>query len=53
MDEMVGKNQALEKNITRLEMGSEKLKSESHREMDAKDTEFSEVRAQMSRRVRF
>ena len=51
MDELTTKNQCLEKNATRVEMASERLKLESHREIDAKENELSEIRAQMSRRV--
>lgn len=52
MDEVSAKNQSLEQNITRLEMASERLKAETHRESDAKENELSEIRAQMNRRVR-
>uniref|UniRef100_A0A914C202 Myosin XVIIIA n=1 Tax=Acrobeloides nanus TaxID=290746 RepID=A0A914C202_9BILA len=52
LDELTTKNQCLEKNATRVEMASERLKLESHREIDAKENELSEIRAQMSRRLR-
>lgn len=43
----------LEQNVTRLEMSGERARSDASRELDAKETEISELRAQYHRRVGF
>lgn len=50
---MAGTNQQLQQQITRLEMGAERLKADLARESTTKETEIDEIRGQYQRRVGF
>uniref|UniRef100_A0A158R4R5 Unconventional myosin-XVIIIa n=1 Tax=Syphacia muris TaxID=451379 RepID=A0A158R4R5_9BILA len=52
LDELQGKVQSLQQTVTRLEMAAERARSERTRDMDAKESEIDEIRAQYQRRVR-
>jgi chromosome segregation ATPase len=52
LEETLQRNQSLEQTITRLEIGLERAKTEAQRELNAKDTEITELRAQYQRRLR-
>ncbi|KAH7731033.1 Myosin head [Aphelenchoides avenae] len=52
LDECVTKNMSLEKNVTRLEMGAERSRADLQREVDSKESELADVRAQFQRRLR-
>lgn len=50
---MRGKTLSLQQSVTRLEMAAERVRSERTRDLDAKEAEIDELRAQHQRRVRF
>ncbi|VDL76832.1 unnamed protein product [Nippostrongylus brasiliensis] len=52
LDDLAGTNQQLQQQITRLEMGAERLKADLSRESTTKDTEIDEIRGQYQRRLR-
>ncbi|KAK6057719.1 M protein repeat protein [Cooperia oncophora] len=52
LDDLAGTNQQLQQQITRLEMGAERLKADLSRESTTKETEIDEIRAQYQRRLR-
>ncbi|KAK6750549.1 hypothetical protein RB195_002490 [Necator americanus] len=52
LDELAGANQQLQQQITRLEMGAERLKADLNRESNTKETEIDEIRGQYQRRLR-
>lgn len=51
LDELAGKVQILEQTVTRLEMQSERTKQDAARELDSKEHELEDIRAQHQRRV--
>ncbi|KAL6739531.1 hypothetical protein Aduo_012973 [Ancylostoma duodenale] len=52
LDDLAGTNQQLQQQITRLEMGAERLKADLNRESNTKETEIDEIRGQYQRRLR-
>ncbi|VDP30523.1 unnamed protein product [Heligmosomoides polygyrus] len=52
LDDLAGTNQQLQQQITRLEMGAERLKADLARESTTKETEIDEIRGQYQRRLR-
>lgn len=52
LDELTAKMQMMQQNLTRYEMAAERSRTERLREIDAKDSEIDEIRAQYQRRMR-
>lgn len=52
LEDSVHRNQVLEQNVTRLEMSAERLRLDTQRTEEAKETELNETRAQFQRRLR-
>lgn len=52
LENTVRHNKLLEKNVTRLEMSTERIRSDAQRNENAKETEINETRAQYQRRLR-
>ncbi|CAD6190812.1 unnamed protein product [Caenorhabditis auriculariae] len=52
LDDMAGTNQLQAQNVTRLEMGQERLRTELHRESISREGEIDELRGQYQRRLR-
>lgn len=52
LDEVVGKNELLEQNVTRLNLNMERMRSDAARESETKEIELNEMRSQYQRRVR-
>ncbi|VDM24532.1 unnamed protein product [Toxocara canis] len=52
LDDLAGRAQMLQQTVTRLEMAAERAKTEKSRDLDAKEDEIDELRAQYQRRLR-
>lgn len=52
LDEQAGQILMMQQNLTRLEMASERLRSERNRDLEAKESEIDELRSQYQRRLR-
>lgn len=51
LDDLAGRAQMLQQTLTRLEMAAERSRIERNRDLDAKEDEIEELRAQYQRRV--